>query len=58
MQAYVFSQFLCGGLNWNGPCTLKYLNAWLTGSGTIRSRGLVGVEVALLEEVCHYGGGL
>jgi hypothetical protein len=25
------------------------------GSGTIRSCGLVGVGVALLEKVCHYG---
>ena len=37
----------CGGLNMLGP-----------GSGTIRRRGLVGVGVALLEEVCHFGGGL
>ena len=28
------------------------------GSGTIRRCGLVGVGVALLEEVCHCGGGL
>jgi hypothetical protein len=28
------------------------------GSGTIRKCGLVGVGMALLEEVCHFGGGL
>ena len=38
---------ICGGLNMLGP-----------GSGTIRLYGLVGVGVALLEEVCHCGGGL
>jgi hypothetical protein len=27
-------------------------------SGTIRTYGFVGVGVALLEEVCHCGGGL
>jgi hypothetical protein len=27
------------------------------GSGTIRRQGLVGVDVALLEEVCHFVGG-
>ena len=36
----------CDGLNMLGP-----------GSGTIRRCGLVGVGVALLEEVCHCGGG-
>jgi hypothetical protein len=41
-------QFLSGsGLNMLGP-----------GSGTIRSYGLVGVGVALLEKVCHCRGGL
>jgi hypothetical protein len=35
------------------------LNMLGPGSGTIRSRcHLVGVGVALSEEVCHYGGGL
>jgi hypothetical protein len=34
----------CGGLNVLGP-----------GSGTVRRCGLVGVGVALLEEVCHCG---
>ena len=37
----------CDGLNILGP-----------GSGTIRRCGLVRVSVALLEEVCHCGGGL
>jgi hypothetical protein len=37
----------CGGLNMLIP-----------GSGTIRRCGLVGVGVALLEEVCHCEGGL
>jgi hypothetical protein len=37
----------CGGLNVLGP-----------GRGTIWRCGLVGVGVALLEEVCHFGGGL
>jgi hypothetical protein len=35
---------VCGGLNVLGP-----------GSGTIWRCGLVGVVVALLEEVCHCG---
>ena len=34
----------CDGLNMLGP-----------GSGTVRRCGLVGVDVALLEEVCHCG---
>ena len=38
---------MCGGLNTLGP-----------GSGTIRRYGLVGVGVALLEEVSHCGHGL
>ena len=37
----------CGGMNMIGP-----------GSGTIMSCGLVGVGVALLEEMCHCGVGL
>jgi hypothetical protein len=35
-----------------------YLNAWPIGSGTILKCDLVGVGVALLEEVCHCGGRL
>ena len=38
---------LCDELNILGP-----------GIGNIRRRGLIGVGVALLEEVCHFGGGL
>jgi len=37
----------CGGLKMLGP-----------GTGTVRRCGLVGVGVALLEEVCHCGGGI
>jgi hypothetical protein len=37
----------CGGLNMLDPK-----------SDTIRRCGLVGVGVALMEEVCHCGGGL
>jgi hypothetical protein len=37
----------CGGVNMLGP-----------GCGTIRRYGLVGVGVALLEEVCPCGSGL
>jgi hypothetical protein len=48
---------VCGGLNRNGPHRLKCLNSWPTGNGTIRRCGLGGVGVALLEEVCHCGGG-
>jgi hypothetical protein len=40
-----------GGLNKNGPHRLRYLNAWIIRSGTIRRCGIVGVGVALLEEV-------
>ena len=39
---------ICGGLNKNGPYRP-------VGSGTIRRCGLVGIGVALLEEVCHRG---
>jgi hypothetical protein len=38
---------MTGGLNMLGP-----------GSGNISRCGLVGVGVALLEEMCHCGGGL
>lgn len=30
----------------------------LKGNGTVRRCGIVGVDVVLLEEVCHYGGKL
>lgn len=42
-----------GSLNRCDPHSLKCLNAWTMGSGTI-----VGVGVALLEELPHCGGGL
>jgi hypothetical protein len=32
------------------------VNTWPIGNGTTRRCGLVGVVVALLEEVCHCGG--
>ena len=44
MHVYIM---YCGGLNMVGP-----------GSGTIRACGLVGVDVALLKEMCHHGCGL
>ena len=37
----------CGGLNMVGP-----------GSDATRRCGLIGIDVVLLEEVCHFGGGL
>lgn len=37
----------CGGLNRFGPHRLMCLNAWPTGSGTIRRCVLVGVGVSL-----------
>jgi hypothetical protein len=39
--------YICGGLNKIGP-----------GSGTIKRCGLIGVGVTLLEEMCHFVGGL
>jgi hypothetical protein len=44
---------ICGGLNRNGSHRLMSLNAWPTGRC-----GLVRIGMALLEEVCHSGGGL
>jgi hypothetical protein len=38
--------------------TLWWFECFGLGSGTIRRCDLVGVGVALLEEVCHCGGGL
>jgi hypothetical protein len=52
------NKYMCGDLNRNGPQTLMCLNACHIGHGTIRSCGLMGVGVALLEEVCHCGGRL
>ena len=42
------TQHICGGLTENDPKRID----------TIRRRGLVGVAMALLEEVCHCGGRL
>jgi len=52
LQAYGNQGVECGGLNRFGPQKLACLNAWHIGSG------LVGIGVALLEEVCHCWGGL
>ena len=46
-----------GGLNRCDPHGLMCLNAWLMYSSTIRKYGLVGIGVALLEKVCHWGAG-
>lgn len=46
-----------GGLNRNGPHRFMCLTAWPKASGTIIRHGLVGVDVALLEEMSHWGGG-
>ena len=52
-QIYVFEQTYGGqGVECDG---LNMLCPWC---GTVRNCGLVGVGVALLEEVCHCGGGL
>jgi len=45
----------CGGLN--ASHRLTCLNARPIRSGTIRRQGIVGIGVALLEEVCHCGAG-
>jgi hypothetical protein len=47
LQAYGSQGVVCGGLNENG------LSRHI-GNGPIRRCGLVGVGVALLEEVCHW----
>jgi hypothetical protein len=39
----------CGGLNRFGPHRLMCLNAWPTGSSTIRRCGLVGISVLPLD---------
>ena len=43
----------CGGLSKFGPHRFMCLNVF----GTIRRCGHFGIRVALLEELCHYGGG-
>jgi hypothetical protein len=48
---------LYGSLHRYASHRLMYLTAWPMGSGTIRSGGLAGVNMVLLEVVCHHGGG-
>ena len=48
LQAYGGQGVECGGLEENG--SYRFI-----GRGTIRRYILVGVGVALLEEVCHWG---
>jgi hypothetical protein len=48
---------VCGGMNRFGLHRLMCLNAWPTGSGSVRKYGLVRVGVTLLEEVHHCGVG-
>jgi hypothetical protein len=45
----------CGGLNENGPRRLRCLNGCFPVGGTVWEGlgSLVGVGVALVEEVCH-----
>lgn len=42
-------------LNRYGAHTQMYISAWPIGSDSIRSCGLLGGGVALLEKVCHWG---
>ena len=42
----------------NGPHRLLCLNAWPIGSDIIRRCGIAGVDVSLLEELCHHKAGL
>ena len=44
-------------LDWCGSLGVIGLQK-LIGSGTIRKDGLVEVDMAMLEKVCHCGGGL
>ena len=48
----------CSGLNRFGPHRLVCLSGWPIGNGTTKRYDLVRVDVALLKEVCHSGGGL
>jgi len=45
-------------LSRNSPPRVLCLNAWPIGSDITRRCVLTGVGMALLEEVCHYEGGL
>lgn len=47
---------MCDSLNRNGPYRLVCVNAWHIGSSTIRRSSLIGVSMALLDDVCHCGG--
>jgi hypothetical protein len=59
LKAYAGGQRVeYGGLNRCGPHRLMCLNAWPIWSVTLRRCGLVGVDMTLLEEVHHCGGGL
>lgn len=44
----------CVGLNKNGLHRVMCLNVWSSGNGTISRYSLVGVSLALLEEVYHW----
>ena len=49
----------CQQLHTSHVCHLWWFEyAWPMGSGTIRRRGLVGVGVVCLKEMCHCVGGL
>jgi hypothetical protein len=55
LQAYGEQGVECGSLNRNGPHSLMSLNTCLIKSGIFRSSGLVGVDRALMEDICHCG---
>ena len=50
-ECLVIREWCCGSLNVIDPHNL-------IASGSIRKCGFVGVGMALLEKVCHHGGGL
>jgi hypothetical protein len=55
-SSYIIASILmrpCGGLNRKCPHRLMSLNVLLIVSGTIQRYGLIGVGMALLEEMCH-----
>ena len=56
ISSSLFNNFFCFVLSFFGQC--GGLNMLGPGGGTIRRYSLVGVGVALLEEVCHYVGRL
>jgi hypothetical protein len=57
-QTYGGQEVQCSGLNRFGPHVDSCLNAWPTGSDTIRRCELIGIGIDLLEEVCHCQNGL